>query len=57
MADKLAARSGHEVALKSIIIQGVLCIQAGDNPRAMLHKLGAFLTRQQRALLEVSEAA
>jgi len=43
MADKLALRSQEEVLLKTIIIQGVMSIQAGDNPRNVQSKLMTFV--------------
>lgn len=43
MADKLYQRAGEEVLAKSIIIQGVMSIQAGDNPRVVEQKLHTYL--------------
>jgi chemotaxis protein MotA len=43
LADKLQLRSNEEVLAKTIIIQGVMSIQAGDNPRNVLSKLMTFL--------------
>lgn len=43
IADKLAQRSAEEVLLKTIIIQGVMSIQSGDNPRVVEQKLKTFL--------------
>jgi chemotaxis protein MotA len=43
MADKLALRSQEEVLNKTIIIQGVMAIQSGDNPRNVASKLMTFL--------------
>ncbi len=43
IADKLAARSKEEVLLKEIIIQGVMSIQSGDNPKIVEQKLKIFL--------------
>ena len=34
MGDKLALRSGEEILSKEMMLQGILSIQAGDNPRA-----------------------
>ena len=49
MADKLAARSTEEVLNKTIIIQGVMAIQSGDNPRNIESKLLTFLPPSVRA--------
>ncbi|MGI9013668.1 MAG: motility protein A [Phycisphaerales bacterium] len=48
MADKLATRSSEEVLIKTIIIQGVMSIQAGDNPRNVQAKLMTFIPPAQR---------
>ncbi len=49
VADKLAVRSKEEIFNKHIIIQGILSIQAGDNPRIVESKLLSFLSSSQRA--------
>jgi chemotaxis protein MotA len=48
LCDKLAARSKEELFNKQIIIQGILAIQAGDNPRIVESKLLSFLSSKQR---------
>jgi chemotaxis protein MotA len=54
MADKLGVRTSEETLLKTMIIQGVMSIQSGDNPRNVESKLLTFLpptsriTQQQR---------
>lgn len=48
MADKLAQRSSEEVLAKTIIIQGVMAIQAGDNPRNVQSKLMTFVPPSMR---------
>jgi chemotaxis protein MotA len=57
MADKLALRSSEEVVVKTIIIQGVISIQAGDNPRNVQSKLMTFLPPAQRFTEEDMRAA
>jgi chemotaxis protein MotA len=52
VADKLNLRSNQEIAVKTMIVHGVLSIQAGDNPRIVQQKLAAFLDDKQRTLLE-----
>jgi len=54
IADKLAVRSNQEVAVKLLVIRGVMSIQAGDNPRIVQQKLLAFLDGKQRRRLEDS---
>ena len=48
LASKLAQRSSEEVLTKTIIIQGVMAIQAGDNPRNVFSKLMTFVPPAQR---------
>ena len=49
LADKLAQLSNDEVLNKTIIIQGVMAIQSGDNPRNVQSKLLTFLPPSLRA--------
>lgn len=49
LADKLALRSAEEVLAKTIVIKGVMAIQAGDNPRVVESKLKTFLPAAQRS--------
>jgi len=44
IANKLKSRSGEEVLLKEVTIEGLLSIQAGENPRIIEEKLKAFLS-------------
>jgi chemotaxis protein MotA len=48
LADKLGLRSNEEVLNKTIIIQGVMAIQSGDNPRNVQSKLLTFLPPKLR---------
>lgn len=49
IAGKLQVKSEKEILLKEVIIEGVLSIQAGENPRIVEEKLNAFLpTRKSR---------
>src|SRR6185369_12622204 len=40
---KLKAKSGEEAHLKQLIVEGVLAVQSGDNPRVVREKLDAYL--------------
>src|SRR5436190_22766236 len=51
IAEKLAARSQEETFCKEIILQGVLSIQAGNNPRIVEMQLLSFLSAKQQAAL------
>ncbi len=43
VAAKLKTRSAEEVLFRSLVLEGVLAITAGDNPRVVEQKLNAFL--------------
>jgi chemotaxis protein MotA len=49
---KLQARSANELARKTLIIEGILSIQNGDNPRLVAEKLKTFLPPAARDLEE-----
>ncbi len=51
IGDKLALRSAEEVLNREMILQGVLSIQAGDNPRTTMDKMVVFLPVSQRQKL------
>lgn len=48
MGDKLAMRSGEEILAREMMLQGILSIQAGDNPRITLDKMLAFIPTPMR---------
>ena len=51
ISEKLALRSHEEAFAKEIIMQGILSIQAGNNPRVVEMQLMSFLsTKQQEAI-------
>jgi len=49
MAGKLKTRSSEEALIKEMIIEGVMSLSAGENPRILEQKLMAFLPPSQRA--------
>jgi chemotaxis protein MotA len=51
MAEKLSLKSKEEAFTKEIILQGVLSIQAGNNPRVVEMQLLSFLSATQQAAL------
>ncbi|MGH7179319.1 MAG: motility protein A [Tepidisphaeraceae bacterium] len=51
VAEKLGLRSQEEAFAKEIILQGVLSIQAGNNPRVVEMQLLSFLSSKQQAAL------
>lgn len=52
IANKLSIKSKEEIQLKRMIIEGVLSIQAGENPRILEHKLKTFLSPKQKMEFE-----
>jgi len=65
LAGKLKVRSAEEILLREVMIEGILSIQAGDNPRIVEEKLNAFLapkvrfsgkSRQMQGVGETTEA-
>lgn len=48
IASILLIRAGDEALVKQLIIEGIMSIQAGDNPRTLEAKLLAFLPPTQR---------
>lgn len=51
MGDKLALRSAEEILCKEMMLQGLLSIQAGDNPRVTLDRMLAFVPSPGRDAL------
>lgn len=55
VAEKLGLRSREEAITKEIILQGVLAIQAGNNPRVVEMQLLSFVsTKQQQAMAKAA---
>ncbi len=48
IGQRLKQRNKEEVALRSLAVEGVLAVQAGDNPRVVREKLEAFLPQALR---------
>lgn len=51
MGDKLAMRSAEEIQSREMMLQGIMSIQAGDNPRVTQDRMMAFLPKTDRAKL------
>lgn len=49
VAEKLGVDNSTEVAMEEVVIEGLLSIQAGENPRVIEEKLKSFLSPKQRA--------
>lgn len=48
LAQRLRVASAEEVLHKRMVIEGIMSIQSGDNPRIVEHKLSVFLEPQMR---------
>jgi chemotaxis protein MotA len=48
IATKIKERYGHLLLVREIMIEGILSIQAGDNPRLLEERLHAFLDPNER---------
>jgi chemotaxis protein MotA len=54
IGDKLALRSAEEIINREMMLQGILSIQYGDNPRMTVEKMLAFIPAPQRAKLKAA---
>ena len=54
IGDKLSLRSGEEILAKEMMLQGIMSIQAGDNPRATTEKMLAFVPQSGRGRLKLA---
>lgn len=57
MAKKLTVRNNEEIVYKQIMIEGILAMQAGDNPKFLKEKLATFLSIQKRTMILNEEAS
>lgn len=49
---KLKVRSAEEVLLKRMVMEGIMSIQSGDNPRIVEQKLNTFIAPNLRQVME-----
>jgi chemotaxis protein MotA len=52
LSEKLKFKSTEEILIRSIMLEGLLSIQAGENPRIIEEKLKSFLPPSERKKLE-----
>lgn len=52
LAEKLKYKSREEVLMKEVVVEGLLSIQAGENPRIIEEKLKTFLPPELRLKLQ-----
>lgn len=55
VATKLKTNNNTEIRLKEVMVEGLLSIQAGENPRVIEEKLKSFLSPVKRIELTASE--
>lgn len=46
-ANKLKAKSKHEVEIKEIMIEGIVSITVGESSKVLRDKLGSYLTTKE----------
>lgn len=51
IANKLSSNNNVEIMMKEVMIEGLLSIQAGENPRVIEEKLKSFLSPKQREVI------
>ena len=51
VASKLKRKNSQEMAVKGIMVEGLLSIQAGENPRVIEEKLKSFISPAERAAI------
>ena len=52
IATKLRANSAREIMVKEVMVEGLLSIQAGENPRVIEEKLKSFLSPARRSAMK-----
>lgn len=57
IANKLKGRSSEEIIIKELMVEGLLSIQAGENPRIIEEKLKTFIAPELRESLRKSSEA
>ncbi|WP_164668339.1 flagellar motor protein MotP [Virgibacillus doumboii] len=57
MANKLESKTEEEMFIKQIIIEGVIGVQSGQNPRILEEKLSAFLSNETKSKEDEEESA
>ena len=54
IGDKLALRSSEEILAREMMLQGILSIQAGDNPRVTLDRMMSFIPAVTRGTIKIA---
>ena len=50
VASNLRTRDSEEVLCKMIIVEGVMAIQAGENPKSLRERLLTYMSQKQREM-------
>ena len=50
VAQLLRGRDSEEVLCKQIIVEGVMAIQAGENPKSLRERLLTYMSQKQREM-------
>lgn len=56
IAGKLKVKSAQEILVKSMLLEGILAMQAGENPRLIEDKLRAYLSPNERNHRDLTRA-
>lgn len=56
VANRLKAKNNEEIMMKDMMVEGILSIQAGENPRVIEEKLKAFLNTERQDGLNQKES-
>jgi len=57
IGSKLRSKSEHEISYRTMLMEGILALQAGENPRLVKEKLSAFLPPKARTTEAAGNAA
>ncbi|MGV2622313.1 UNVERIFIED_CONTAM: flagellar motor protein MotP [Halobacillus marinus] len=57
MAGKLENRTDQEIFMKQVVIEGVIGVQSGQNPKVLEEKLSAFLSGEDKRYVEEEKQA
>ncbi len=55
ISNRLKAKHDEEMIAKELIMEGVLSIQSGENPKYIREKLYSYITYQERSTMEASK--
>jgi chemotaxis protein MotA len=56
LADKLSYRHDEEMLLRTVMLKGIISLQAGDNPRVTQAKLAVYLPARRRSALNTTSS-